>query len=100
MTHVHCDCRHEILKTKELKIDLQVVPGEQPEPVVDVGGGGHPVEQPGAPPSGHGVHGEVVELSRGEDETEHQLPVLHQINQHIERTVEGRQEAGEVAHNF
>ena len=83
-----------------LKADLQVVPGEQPEPVVDVGGGGHPVQQPGAPPPGDGVHWELVELSRGEDETGYQLSVLHQIDQHIEGTVEGRQEAGEVADNF
>ena len=58
------------------------------------------MEEPGAPPSGDAVDWELVELGRGEDKTEHQLPVLHQINQHIERTVEGGQEAGEVAHNF
>ena len=58
------------------------------------------MQQPGAPSPGDGVHWELVELSRGEDETEDQLPVLHQIDQHIEGTVEGGEEAGEVADNF
>ena len=84
-----------------LKTDLEVgVSGEQPQPVVDVGGGGHPVQQPGAPPPGDGVHWELVEVSRGEDETEDQLPVLQQVDQHVQRTVQSRQEVGEVVHNF
>ena len=84
-----------------LKTDLEVgVPGEQPEPV-EVGGGGHPVEQPGAPPPpGDGVHRELLEVSIGEDEAEDQLPVLHQVDQHVEGAVQSRQKAGEVAHNF
>ena len=84
-----------------LETDLQVgVPGEQPQPVVEVGGGGHPVEQPGAPPPpGHGVHRELLEVSIREDQAEDQLPVLQQVDQHVQGTVQSRQEAGEVPHN-
>ena len=58
------------------------------------------MQEPGAPPPGDGVRRELLELSLGEDETENQLPVLQQIYQHIEGTVESREEAGEVAHHF
>ena len=58
------------------------------------------MQQPAAPPPGDSVHRELLELRPGEDETEHQPPVLQQINQHVEGAVEGRQEAGEVAYNF
>ena len=58
------------------------------------------MQEPGAPPPGDGVRRELPELSLvGKDETEDQLSVLQQIYQHIEGTVESRQEAGEVAHN-
>ena len=85
-----------------LKTDLQVgVPGEQPQPVVQVGGGAHPVEQPGAPPPpADGDGWELLELSPGEDEADHQLSVLQQVDKHVEGAAHGRQEVGEVVHDI
>ena len=58
------------------------------------------MQQPGAPAPGDGVHWELLELSPGEDEADHQLSVLQQVDKHVEGAAHGRQEVGEVVHDI